>query len=57
MIRKVKGELVAECNECGDEFPGGVLEWFPFINDMKENGWKITKDGDEWIHLCPDCQE
>ncbi len=56
MIRKERGELIAECNECGDEFPGGVLEWSEFIADLKANGWRIKKDGDEWIHECESCQ-
>lgn len=25
--------------------------------EMKEQGWRIIKDGDEWIHLCPACVE
>lgn len=57
MIRTVKGELIAECTECGEEFPGGTLEWADFIADLKDKGWRIKKDGDEWIHTCPDCQE
>lgn len=55
MIRRDNGELVAECTECGAEFEGGTLEFADFIEDMKENGWKIRKDGDEWQHFCPEC--
>jgi hypothetical protein len=58
MIKTVKGELVATCNECGTEEPGGVIDVFrDFVNLLKESGWKIKKDGDEWQHFCPDCEE
>ncbi len=58
MIRKEDGELVAECNICGDEFPGGVQNDFhAFVQELKDAGWKIKKDGDEWRHTCPECSE
>lgn len=55
MIRRDRGELVAECNECGTEFNGGTLEWSEFIEDLKSNDWKFRKEGTEWEHFCPDC--
>lgn len=51
------GELVCECNECGSEHYGGCLEFGEFVTDLKEQGWRIRKEEDEFIHLCPDCQE
>lgn len=57
MIRKVKGEFLAECAECGVEHPGGCIEaWNEFIADLRKAGWKTYLDGGEWFHLCPDCQ-
>ncbi len=57
MIRKEKGELIAECSECGEDFPGGVQDDFrAFVEELKAAGWKIKKDGDEWLHICPECQ-
>lgn len=55
MIRKDKGELVAVCEECGEEHYGGTLEWADFIADLKAAGWRIRKDGKEWLHLCESC--
>jgi len=56
MIHREGGELVAECTECGAEFAGGVMDDFhAFIADLKEEGWKIRKNGDDWDHVCPDC--
>lgn len=57
MIRKEKGELVASCDECGAEYPGGVQEDFrAFVEELKRDGWQIKKDGEEWLHICPECQ-
>lgn len=36
MIRKEHGELIAECNECGEEFEGGTLDFQEFIADLKD---------------------
>lgn len=57
-IRKSKGELVCECDECGTEEPGGTQDDFrTFIEALKQDGWKIRKEGEAWEHICPDCQE
>lgn len=55
MISKNRGELVAECDNCGEEFLGYTLDWYEFICDLKDEGWKIRKDVDEWLHFCPSC--
>lgn len=57
MIRRDKGELVAECDDCGEEFPGGVSEFNDFIQSLKDAGWRIRKDGDDWVHICTCCSE
>lgn len=60
MIRCERGELVAECNECGDTFAAGFTgDFHDFIRDLKDEGWKIEREegdgADEWLHFCPDC--
>ena len=47
--------MTACCDECytEDEFIGDFCEC---INGMKNEGWKIFKDGD-WRHKCPECSE
>lgn len=58
MIRKEKGEFVAECEECGTDHYGGVIEDFrAFIDDLKANGWSVRNDGGEWVHYCEDCKD
>lgn len=55
-IYKVANELICECDGCGQEHCGGTLEWSEFIQDLKDSGWKIRKEEDEWQHYCDDCQ-
>ena len=57
MIRTVKGELVASCEECGEEAYGGTAEFREFVDDLKEDGWRIRKVDGEWSHTCPSCSE
>lgn len=56
MIRKDKGEYVCTCDECGDKNYGGTLEFHDFVQQLKEDGWRIRKDEDEWQHFCPECE-
>ena len=56
MIRKSDGELVCECDDCGQEEYGGTLEFSAFIEDLREKGWRARKVEDEWQHDCPTCQ-
>jgi hypothetical protein len=57
MIRKVKGELCVECNDCGEKNYGGSQDDFrEFVQEIKRAGWLVRKVGDEWQHICPPCQ-
>lgn len=56
MIQKTNDELIAVCDECGVTLYGGTLDFKEFIADVKENGWKISKEDDKWIHVCWACQ-
>ena len=56
-IRNENDELVCECNDCGAELYSRTAGFKSFIVDIKDAGWRIRKDGDEWIHLCPCCIE
>lgn len=55
MITRNRGELVCECADCGTKAYGGTAEWSKFIDNLKEDGWNMRKDGDEWLHQCPEC--
>lgn len=57
MIHRVDGEHIAACNDCGEEYMGGTLEFMAFIDDLNNQRWRISKDGETWIHTCPDCRD
>ena len=57
MIVREKGEVGLECDECGDSFWSGCSDFKEMIEDAKEEGWRIKKDGEDWIHTCPDCSQ
>ncbi len=58
-ITKHDGELIATCDDCGDEHAGGCQDDFrKFVQELQELGWKISKDEDgQWTHTCPACNE
>jgi len=53
------GEAEITCDECGYEetFDGfdGKINIYEVIDYMKEDGWKIYKDKNDWQHICPEC--
>lgn len=58
MIRKERGEYVAECDDCGTEAYGGTTETFmAFLDEIKKQGWKAKNNGGDWEHFCPGCVE
>jgi hypothetical protein len=32
-----------------------AIDWHDMIRQLKEKGWKITKEGATWEHTCPNC--
>lgn len=57
-IHREKRILVCECDSCGADTCDlivNVTDWHKFIEELKDAGWKITKDDDEWKHECEDC--
>lgn len=57
MIERAYGKIELLCDDCGDG--NGVYDNDDFIEmmrDSKNAGWKTTKEGDEWVHTCSDCQ-
>jgi hypothetical protein len=57
MIRREGDEHLCECDGCGATEYSGTLGFLEFVRDLKEQGWKVRKEEDEWVHYCPDCAE
>ena len=44
------------CDSCPEDIEldtGG--DWGDLIKQLKDDGWKIRKEGEEWKHYCPGC--
>ena len=51
------GLFEVSCDLCGDgdDFESG--DFYGCVQDMKDEGWKIRKVGNDWEHICPECNE
>ncbi len=54
MIRREGGDLVAECDECGETREAETDDFHDFVEELKDAGWRIRKEDGEWKHRCPD---
>lgn len=54
MIDKSYGLYTPVCDGCGEALDE-CCTFEGAIEEAKANDWKITKDGDLWLHICPDC--
>lgn len=56
MIERYSGMMQLVC-ECGVSQPRTYEadEFSVMVSDAKDDGWRITKEDDEWVHTCPDC--
>lgn len=55
-IQRDGGDVVFECDSCSEWALTETDEFDQALDNIKRNGWKVSKIGDEWIHTCPDCQ-
>ena len=49
--------LEAACDFCSADHESDIKDWHEFIREIKDEGWMILKDEDEWLHCCPACKE
>ncbi len=59
MIERAYGKISLICDKCeAEETPAQDSEDFDIlIDDAKEAGWRIVKEGGIWMHICPSgCQ-
>jgi hypothetical protein len=58
-IKTRNGLLEAKCDECGVREASLENDFGVFLEYLKEVGWKNSRvrddNGDEFVHLCPDC--
>lgn len=56
MIDRQHGEIVFECDGCPETIETGESEWNDAMALFRRERWRAEKVGEEWTHLCPDCQ-
>ena len=57
-IEKAFFGYVVDCDYCSEFLNCDVYDDFKSAIDMvKDKGWKIRKEDDEWVHICPVCAE
>jgi len=57
MIDRQKGDLVFECDTCGETYESATSDFSAAWNQAKRDGWRAKKIGSEWVHTCPVCGE
>ena len=46
------GRIIFSC-ECGETFEARSRDFYEAVQELKDNDWLVTKDGDgEWQHWC-----
>ncbi|KKW13088.1 MAG: hypothetical protein UY48_C0005G0044 [Candidatus Gottesmanbacteria bacterium GW2011_GWB1_49_7] len=43
------------CDTCSYSETFEDMTWKEMIQEMKDTGWRFSKEDDEWIHRCPTC--
>jgi hypothetical protein len=50
------GDIIFECDGCGEALDTGQVDFDSAWNFAKREGWRAKKIGLEWEHECPECQ-
>jgi hypothetical protein len=56
MMTREYGDIVFECDGCGDCLETGTDDWEEALSRFREEDWRAFKVGEEWEHHCPDCR-
>lgn len=60
MIDKIHGVYYLICDRCEIEAEEEFNEFAEAVEYKKDNGWRSQQprfEDEEWIDVCPDCQE
>lgn len=56
MMDRQRGDVIFECDGCGEVLDSETGNFEAAVNLLRRSGWKFFKEGDVWIHRCPDCK-
>lgn len=57
MIDKIHGVYYLICDVCEVESAEEFLEFDEAVEHKKDHGWRSKREDEEWIDVCPECQE
>jgi len=55
MLDRQRGDLIFECDACGDVLETETSNFDSAMNAMRREGWKSMKIKDVWVHNCSSC--
>jgi len=56
-VEKDGSDFQVNCNSCSNYTTVEARGDFAQVPvQLKREGWKISKEGGEWVHTCPNCQ-
>lgn len=56
MIDRQHNAIVFECDGCPETLETDESEFSDAMAQLRREGWKAEKVGDEWVHLCVTCR-
>lgn len=57
LTRNRDNEIVFECDDCGTELDTQTRDFDEARTALREADWRTSKDGDKWVHHCPECKD
>ncbi len=48
--------LIWECDTCGLQAQFPPTSFWAGLDEIKSRGWRITRDGEGWLHYCAKCK-
>lgn len=56
-IDRQHGDIVFECDGCGETLETAQADFGAAFNFVKREGWRAKKIGNVWSHYCDACNE
>lgn len=51
-------QITVTCDSCGESETHNAKPYKELNDELKQSGWVVVKDGDEWLDFCnKDCEE
>lgn len=57
MMDRQNGDIIFECDHCGDTLDTETGDFSEAWAQAKSDGWNTRKVGSDWFHSCPGCHQ